>query len=81
MNVQEIREAWDASLEAAQVDTTFYDEFERLTDITQEMLLDYFMEWNKLSHDEAEDIARHHEVDLRENGFQAYLADSFAETT
>lgn len=52
----------------------FYEEFEKLTGFSKTEVEKHFGDWNKLSHETAEQIAYDCGVTLHEGGFQGYLA-------
>lgn len=73
MTAIDILTAWRAA--QASGGATFYSEFERRTGFSESDVKQHFADWNKLTHEAAEEVAFENGVTLREGGFQAYLAD------
>lgn len=73
MTATDIMTAWKAAQAAG--GAAFYGEFEQATGFDEAAVKRHFVDWNKLTHEAAEEIAAENGVTVREAGFQAYLAD------
>lgn len=70
MTVEDILNAWKIAADSG----GFYEVFERLTGFSEYDVRRHFVDWNRLRHEIAEEIAEEEGVTIRSGGFQAYLA-------
>ena len=71
MKAQDILNIWNRAVR----ESDFYAAIERDLGFTRAQLAAFFRDWNALKHEDAEAIAVKHGLNVREGGFQAYLAD------